>query len=81
MSKACKINFSVKLLLELIGLKDADGLMVYAADINPKNEDIVTLYLHGEHPDLPELNVGDDVPEMIILCEKIRSRLQIRDAK
>lgn len=79
MSKACKIKFSVPLLFELIGLKNTDGLTVYAAVVDQENKDVVALYLHGEHPDLPELNIGDNVPEAIVECERINARLIVLD--
>lgn len=75
--KACKVTFSLQLLLEQIGLESrADQLIPYASSVNEYNR-TVTLYLTGDHPDLPEVKAGDDIPDAMIICKRIESKLEM----
>ena len=74
--KACKIIFSLQLLLQIIGLNEYWGLEAYSSETS-EHGDTFTLYLTGDHPDLPEIKIGDDVPAAIIRCEKLRSKIEL----
>jgi|GEM_PF-5031968 len=71
---ACKVTFSLELLLELLGLKDSAGLIAYKSEAE---NNMVTLYLAGEG--LPSIPNGVEPPQAVIICEKIKSKIEIID--
>lgn len=74
--KACKITFSLELLLNQLGLDHPDQLVPYNAGVNAERG-TVTIYLTGDHPDLPEGRAGQDVPEAKIIGKRIESRIKV----
>lgn len=79
--KACKVTFALELLLQTIGLEHADQLEVYHASTG-EYPNCVTLYLKGEHPDIPNLSDGGEIPSAMIVCMRdgdiVESRLEMR---
>ena len=74
--KACKIQFSTDLLLEQLGLENAQALRVYQATVNPE-QGYVTLYLTGDYEGLPDIDIGQEVPLATIICSKIISKIEV----
>lgn len=73
--KACKITFSLPLLLKQLGLDNTDKLSAYSATVD-RNGNVV-IFLTGDHPDLPDVKIGDNVPDATIKCKRIESRILI----
>lgn len=74
--KACVVTFSLPLLLESLGLRNTNGLTAYHAMVD-RNGNIV-IGLRGDHPDLPEVLEGQEVPSATIICKSIDSRIEVR---
>jgi hypothetical protein len=62
--------------IEQLGIDNADQLIAYTSTTSPERG-TVTLYLTGDHPALPVLKVGEEVPQAQIVSEKIQSRIEI----
>ena len=75
--KACRLKLDIGILLETLGFKYPYGISVYKADVSHDLSG-VELYLTGEHPDLSEVKEGEDIPEAVIICERLRSGLVVK---
>lgn len=71
---AIKIKITGELLLELMGLK-VGNIVVYAAHVERPN--VLDLVLKGDDERLPEVQDGQKLPEGIIICNHIESKIEI----
>lgn len=73
--KACKITFSLELLLNKLGLDRAGDLV--ALSVWMHSDKNITIAIGGDHPDLPEMYVGEEYPEAYIECKTVQSKIKL----
>lgn len=77
--RGCRIRVSLEMFLNVIGLQHASGIQLY--NVLPiQDNNVFELFLVSEdNPDMPELGSGDNFPEATIECERMQSRIKIRE--